>query len=172
MKIAVIFDSLHPEWDDAAFKREVEQKAEEAEYDVARALLAGGHQRITVAYDVAALVLNVALNLTLIPNFGYIGAAITAVLTSLFVAACSWTAAARWLDVRGEAPLRVVGVVIANAVFAVTLVLGATVLPLWAVVPLAFIAYPVWLLLSRAVTRAEIALLLPHRSVAALTEPS
>jgi O-antigen/teichoic acid export membrane protein len=136
------------------------------------ALLAGGHQRITVAYDVAALVLNVALNLALIPAFGYIGAAITAVLTSLFVAACSWTAAARWLDVRGEAPLRVVGVVIANAVFAVTLVLGATVLPLWAVVPLAFIAYPVWLLLSRAVTRAEIALLLPRRSVAALTETS
>src|SRR5439155_810767 len=43
MKIAVIFDSLHPEWEDAAFKREVEEKAEEAEYDVARALMAGGH---------------------------------------------------------------------------------------------------------------------------------
>ncbi len=41
MKIAVIFDSLHPEWEDAAFKREVEEKAEEAEYDVARALMAG-----------------------------------------------------------------------------------------------------------------------------------
>lgn len=43
MKIAVIFDSPHPEWDDAAFKRELETKAEEAEYDVARALLANGH---------------------------------------------------------------------------------------------------------------------------------
>ena len=43
MKIAVIFDSPHPEWDDAAFKREIEQKAEEAEYDVARALMAGDH---------------------------------------------------------------------------------------------------------------------------------
>jgi len=43
MKIAVIFDSPHPEWTDADFKREVEQKAEEAEYDVARALMAGDH---------------------------------------------------------------------------------------------------------------------------------
>src|ERR1041385_6371548 len=43
MKITVIFDALHPEWEDADFKREVEQKAEEAEYDVARALMAGGH---------------------------------------------------------------------------------------------------------------------------------
>ena len=43
MKIAVIFDSPHPEWDDAAFKREIETKADEAEYDVARALLANSH---------------------------------------------------------------------------------------------------------------------------------
>lgn len=39
----MIFDSPHPEWDDAQFKREIEEKAEEAEYDVARALIAGGH---------------------------------------------------------------------------------------------------------------------------------
>jgi O-antigen/teichoic acid export membrane protein len=136
------------------------------------ALLAGGHQRVSVAYNAAALVLNIALNLVLIPAFGYIGAAITAVLTSVFVAACSWAAAGRKLDVRGEAPLRVVPVVIANAVLAVTLVLGGTVLPLWAVVPLAFTAYPVWLLLCRAVTRAEIDLLLPRRSVATVTELS
>jgi len=43
MKVAVIFDSPHPEWDDADFKSEVEKKVEEAEYDVARALMAGGH---------------------------------------------------------------------------------------------------------------------------------
>lgn len=43
MKIAVIFDSPHPEWEDADFKRDVEKKVEEAEYDVARALMAGGH---------------------------------------------------------------------------------------------------------------------------------
>src|SRR2546427_725524 len=43
MKIAVVFDTLHPDWDDADYKKEVEAKVEEAEYDVARALLANDH---------------------------------------------------------------------------------------------------------------------------------
>ena len=62
MKIAVIFDSLHPEWEDADFKREVEAKAEEAEYDVARALLAGGHDvlMIGIGDDVAPLLTKLA----------------------------------------------------------------------------------------------------------------
>src|SRR3954466_13421686 len=57
MKIAVIFDSPHPEWGDAAFKREIEQKVEEAEYDVARALMAGGHDVVLIGIgdDVGAL---------------------------------------------------------------------------------------------------------------------
>lgn len=49
MKIAVVFDSPHPEWQDADYKREVaEGKVEEAEYDVARALLAKGHDVLMV----------------------------------------------------------------------------------------------------------------------------
>ena len=62
MKIAVIFDSLHSEWEDDAFKREVEAKAEEAEYDVARALLAGGHDvlMIGIGDDVAPLLTKLA----------------------------------------------------------------------------------------------------------------
>lgn len=62
MKIAVIFDSPHPEWEDAAFKREVEEKVEEAEYDVARALLAGGHDvlMIGIGDDVAPLLAKLA----------------------------------------------------------------------------------------------------------------
>jgi len=62
MKIAVIFDSLHPEWEDAAFKREVEQKAEAAEYDVARALVAGGHDvlMIGIGDDVSPLLAKLA----------------------------------------------------------------------------------------------------------------
>ena len=62
MKVAVIFDSPHPEWDDAAFKREVEAKAEEAEYDVARALLAAGHDvlMIGIGDDVAPLLTKLA----------------------------------------------------------------------------------------------------------------
>src|SRR5213083_3396786 len=48
MKIAVVFDTLHPEWDDAAYKKELEAKVEEAEYDVARALMAKGHHVLMV----------------------------------------------------------------------------------------------------------------------------
>src|SRR5438876_9454158 len=40
VKIAVVFDTLHPDWEDADYKKEVDAKVEEAEYDVARALLA------------------------------------------------------------------------------------------------------------------------------------
>src|SRR5204863_240399 len=51
-----------PEWEDAAFKREVEEKAEEAEYDVARALKAGGHDvhMIGIGDDVAPLLAKLA----------------------------------------------------------------------------------------------------------------
>src|SRR6058998_4140351 len=48
VKIAVLFDTLHPEWEDADYKKEVEAKVEEAEYDVARALLAKGHDVLMV----------------------------------------------------------------------------------------------------------------------------
>lgn len=62
MKIAVIFDSPHPEWEDEAFKREVEEKVEEAEYDVARALMAGGHDvlMIGIGDDVVPLLSKLA----------------------------------------------------------------------------------------------------------------
>ncbi len=59
VKIALIFDTPHPEWDDADYKREVaEGKVEEAEYDVARALLAKGHDvlMVGISAEVAPLV--------------------------------------------------------------------------------------------------------------------
>lgn len=49
MKIAVVFDSPHPDWEDPEYKRVVEEgKVEEAEYDVGRALLAQGHEVLMV----------------------------------------------------------------------------------------------------------------------------
>ena len=48
MKVALVFDALHPEWGDADYKREIDAKVEEAEYDVARALLANGHDVLMV----------------------------------------------------------------------------------------------------------------------------
>lgn len=48
MKVAVVFDTLHPDWEDADYKKEVDAKVEEAEYDVARALLARQHDVLMV----------------------------------------------------------------------------------------------------------------------------
>jgi D-alanine-D-alanine ligase len=44
MKIAVVFDTPHADWGHAEFQQEVDAKADEAEYDVARALVANGHE--------------------------------------------------------------------------------------------------------------------------------
>ena len=43
MKIAVVFDTSRASWEDADFKREVAAHAEEAEYEVAEALMDRGH---------------------------------------------------------------------------------------------------------------------------------
>src|SRR6266516_3560878 len=48
VKVAVVFDTLHPDWEDADYKKEVEAKVEEAEYDVARALMALAHDVLMV----------------------------------------------------------------------------------------------------------------------------
>ena len=48
MKIAVVFDTLHPDWADTDYKREMADKAVEAEYDVARALVGLGHDVLMV----------------------------------------------------------------------------------------------------------------------------
>ncbi|HET7699867.1 MAG TPA: flippase [Candidatus Limnocylindria bacterium] len=128
------------------------------------ALLSGGHQRITMVYDAAALVLNVVCNLVLIPRLGYLGAAVTAVITSVFVAACAWSAAAVRLDVHGGEHMRLARVIAANGVLALTIVAGAQVAPLWLATPVALALYPVWLLVSGVVSRAELRLLSPARA--------
>lgn len=43
MKVAVVFDSPHGDWAHADFQQELESGAEEAEYDIARALVANDH---------------------------------------------------------------------------------------------------------------------------------
>jgi D-alanine-D-alanine ligase len=45
MKVAVVFDTPHPEWEDDDFRREMrETTVDEAEYDVAQALEQNGHE--------------------------------------------------------------------------------------------------------------------------------
>jgi D-alanine-D-alanine ligase len=59
VKIAVVFDALHPEWGDEDYQREVAAgEVEEAEYDVARALLKRSHdvRLIGIRDDIRPLV--------------------------------------------------------------------------------------------------------------------
>jgi len=59
VKIAVLFDTLHPDWTDADYRYEVEEgKVEEAAYDVGRALIQAGHEVrfVGVADEVAPFV--------------------------------------------------------------------------------------------------------------------
>jgi len=48
MKVAVVFDTPHAGWDDADFRREMAAHVEEAEYEVAGALLARGHEVVLI----------------------------------------------------------------------------------------------------------------------------
>ena len=50
MKIAVIFDTPNPGWEDEDFKAEVEAGVPEAEYEVAEALMENGHDD-AIAYS-------------------------------------------------------------------------------------------------------------------------
>ncbi len=52
MRIAVVFDTPNEGWEDADFKAEMEAGEEEAEYEIAEALLANGHDVILLGvYD-------------------------------------------------------------------------------------------------------------------------
>ncbi|MGH7646384.1 MAG: D-alanine--D-alanine ligase family protein [Gemmatimonadales bacterium] len=59
MKIAVVFDTVHPEWEDADYRQEIAGgTVDEAEYDAARALEVNGHEvsLVGVRDDVRRLV--------------------------------------------------------------------------------------------------------------------
>ncbi len=50
MKIAVVFDTPRPGWEDADFKEEVEAEVPEAEYEVAEALMANDHDVFLIGF--------------------------------------------------------------------------------------------------------------------------
>ena len=50
MKIAVVFDTPRPGWEDADFKEEVKAEVAEAEYEVAEALMANGHEVFLIGF--------------------------------------------------------------------------------------------------------------------------
>ena len=62
-------------------------------------LLAGGQQRLTLAYDLLAFAVTIVLCVALIPTFGARGAAVSLLATSVVVVACAVVATAVRLDV-------------------------------------------------------------------------
>ena len=99
------------------------------------ALLLGGHQKATLYYSAAALVVAAVLSVVLVAAFGTVGAGMAALGTALFVLAASSRALRRLMGVRLEAgPLLRIGVAVVMTVGALgalssigvhSLVLGA-----------------------------------------------
>lgn len=108
-------------------------------------LLSAGRQRITVAYDLVGLALNLTLNFALIPRFGFVGAAIAALVTAAFVNISASLLTWRLLGVGRGGP-RLMPLLATNGVFA-GLILGASVagVPWWVGLLMASAAYPVLL---------------------------
>ncbi len=77
-------------------------------------LLAGGRQRITLAYNAGALVLAAGLCLVMVRELGLVGAALSALVTSLLVLVASVTAVWRCLGATLD-PRRLVRVLVAAA---------------------------------------------------------
>jgi O-antigen/teichoic acid export membrane protein len=121
------------------------------------ALLSASRQGIVLACNVVALVLNIVLNLALIPSFGYVGAAAVALATSV-VATVSTLVFARGIGVSLDGP-RCVRLLIANVcVGAVAWVALSLRLPWPVAAAVAFCSYPLFVWLWRAISREEIAL--------------
>ena len=121
------------------------------------ALLSAGRQRIVLACNAGALILNVVMNLALIPPAGYMGAAAAALVTSIVVAGSTMLFAARRLSVSLDRR-RSARLLLANCCLGVVAVSSLSVGLPWAVAAsIALVSYPLFLWLWRAVSRDEIA---------------
>jgi O-antigen/teichoic acid export membrane protein len=127
-------------------------------------LLAAGRQSIALVYDGAALGLNLGLNLLLIAWIGYVGAALTAVLTALFVFISASLVLWRVLGVILDLVM-VLKVVLANVGLGATMAVAmATSLPWIVATTLAGTLYPALLVLCGVVTPGEVRQILRARS--------
>jgi O-antigen/teichoic acid export membrane protein len=127
-------------------------------------LLAVGRQRVTVAYDAAALTVSIALNFALIPALGYMGAVLAALAASLLDTVFSLIAVGRFVGVTPDLG-RLSSLLAANAALGASLWL---LLQLgWPWLPALLLSgaiYPCWLLLFHFTNPAELRLLLPSRA--------
>jgi O-antigen/teichoic acid export membrane protein len=127
------------------------------------ALLSAGRQRVTVAYDIVGLVLNLVLNFALIPSYGFVGAAIAALITAVFVNVASSVLAWRLLDVR-HGGSRLLQLVSANVLFAVMILMtSATGVVWWTTLLVSSAAYPFFLIICGVTNLRELRVLADGR---------
>jgi O-antigen/teichoic acid export membrane protein len=129
-------------------------------------LLAAGRQDVPLAYNLVGLAFNIVLNLVLIAHFGYVGAAVAALATSILIAFCAGVASRVLLGVTlGYGPLS--RLLLANGALAATIGGALAVHAHWLGAGLlGFAAYPFFLLLFRVTSMAELRFMWPTRQVA------
>ena len=123
--------------------------------------VAMGHQSMVLKVASLGLVLNVALNLALIPRYGIEGSAMATVISEAIVFASYYWQARRKLGIRVS--LRMV-----PRIFLAAAIMAAAILPLkgaiWLAVPAGAALYGLLLLTFRVVTKDVLAELRPSRS--------
>jgi O-antigen/teichoic acid export membrane protein len=135
-------------------------------------LLAADRQDVPLKYNLAGLVFNVGLNILLIARFGYLGAAVAALATAVFIAVCAGVATQVLVKVSlGYG--RLLRLLAANATLGLTLwmllQLGVSWLPAGV---LGAVSYAGFLLVFRITTIDELRRLLPKQQGAELAEAS
>jgi O-antigen/teichoic acid export membrane protein len=126
-------------------------------------LIAANRQRTALAYDAAAVAVNLGLNFALIPRYGYMGAAVSSLLTSCFITLCGTVAVSRLLRVSLDY-LRLPRIVGANLALAASLwLLLQAGIPWWLAGVVAGLVYPGWLLAMKVTNLTELKLFLPAR---------
>lgn len=105
------------------------------------ALLLGGHQKVTLYYNIATLTFSVAASTGLVAAFGIVGAGVAAIVTGCFVLAASTVAVRRLMHVRlAVGPLLRIAAA-ALAAGAVLTLLSLTLVPWPATAALGLLAY-------------------------------
>jgi O-antigen/teichoic acid export membrane protein len=122
-------------------------------------------QKRFVLYAAAALVVNVVLNLLLIPPYGFQAAAWVTLVTELLVLSLTARSALRRLEMKPDLGRLGRIVLAATAMGVATLVARAAGLPLGALCVIAAVLYPVLLVASRALSPSEILALARHQPV-------
>jgi O-antigen/teichoic acid export membrane protein len=114
-------------------------------------LLSGGQQRVTLYYNVGALVVAAVGCTVLITAFGMVGAALATLVTAVFVLVCSSVAIRTRLRVHLQLLPIVKILAAAGALWTSLWLIRRAGAPWPVLIPASLVAYPVWLLAFRVV---------------------